>query len=173
MRRVTQKSHWTSKTREEHIPETPDGLAERRRMILKQIEFHLETVDELRGELQRLPVEAALSRADWLKQPLASVFGDDFRLLAAFEDRFGVQTLEQFLALRKEELLEIPNFGEKGLAYVYSRLEEIGFTRNGNGQGGTYGDGEPARGGPTTDRRAAARADGGEDPLGGDRADAD
>ena len=44
-------------------------------------------------------------------------------------ERLGILTLGQLLSSTREELLAIRNFGEKTLADVYARLEDLGFFR--------------------------------------------
>ena len=44
-------------------------------------------------------------------------------------DEQGICTVGQLLAREREELLSIPNFGEKTLSEVFAALEKLGFVR--------------------------------------------
>ena len=44
-------------------------------------------------------------------------------------DEHGICTLGDLLACRREDLLQIANFGEKTLEDVYKALEKLGFYR--------------------------------------------
>ena len=45
-------------------------------------------------------------------------------------DEQGICTIGDLLACRREDLLQIANFGEKTLEDVYEALEKLGFYRN-------------------------------------------
>ncbi len=63
-----------------------------------------------------------------LEQSLYDSLGLPERTVNHLEN-IGVLTLRDLLAKTREELLAIPNFGEKTLAEVYARLEDVGFVR--------------------------------------------
>lgn len=44
-------------------------------------------------------------------------------------DEHGICTIGDLLASRREDLLQIPNFGEKTLEDVFRALEKLGFCR--------------------------------------------
>lgn len=44
-------------------------------------------------------------------------------------EEFGISTIGHLLRYRREELLAIPNFGEKTLSEVYQALTRMGFTK--------------------------------------------
>ena len=44
-------------------------------------------------------------------------------------DEHGIATVGDLLKCKRDELLAIPNFGEKTLEEVYQALERVGFVR--------------------------------------------
>ncbi|GHT32408.1 DNA-directed RNA polymerase subunit alpha [Planctomycetales bacterium] len=44
-------------------------------------------------------------------------------------DEQGISTIGGLLSRRREDLLKIPNFGEKTIEDIYNALEKLGFTR--------------------------------------------
>lgn len=52
------------------------------------------------------------------------------RTINTIENRMPhVQTVEDLLQCKREDLLALPNFGDKTLEDIYTRLAEIGFLR--------------------------------------------
>lgn len=49
-------------------------------------------------------------------------------------DEQGICTVGDLLACRREDLLDISNFGEKTLEEVYKALEKLGFYRSDQGR---------------------------------------
>ena len=46
-------------------------------------------------------------------------------------DEHGISTIGDLLKCTREELIAVPNFGEKTLEEVYKALEKLGFYRKG------------------------------------------
>ena len=46
-------------------------------------------------------------------------------------DEYGISTIGDLLKCTREELIAVPNFGEKTLEEVFKALEKLGFYRKG------------------------------------------
>ncbi|MFH1670726.1 MAG: DNA-directed RNA polymerase subunit alpha C-terminal domain-containing protein [Patescibacteria group bacterium] len=65
---------------------------------------------------------------DWqekVKMPIAEL-GMSVRTTNTLDER-GIHTVNDLLQNTRDQLLSIPNFGEKGLKEVYKALDGIGF----------------------------------------------
>jgi len=81
----------------------------------------------------RIPLnKAVLEEVDLEKrlQLSTSEMGLPVRTTNCF-DELGVSTIGDLLKCSREELLSVPNFGEKTLEEVYKALEKLGFYREG------------------------------------------
>jgi len=75
--------------------------------------------------------EQSRNLAQRLEMSTAEI-GLSVRTTNCLEDR-GIFTVQDLLNSTRENLLGIPNFGEKTLEEVYAALESVGFCRPGRG----------------------------------------
>ena len=81
----------------------------------------------------RVPINKALLKEIELEKKLqmsTSELGLPVRTTNCL-DELGVTTIGELLKCTREELLSVPNFGEKTLEEVYKALEKLGFYRQG------------------------------------------
>jgi DNA-directed RNA polymerase alpha subunit len=102
----------------------------RARCIQMQIDFHNERIMELEKELKSVGQACSeeMTRELWLETSLAEIFGDiELRFVNRMEEA-GVLYLKDLLKLTRGQLMSLSNVGEKTIANVFKRLEEIGFS---------------------------------------------
>ena len=81
----------------------------------------------------RVPLNKAVLEEIELEKKLqmsTSEMGLPVRTTNCF-DELGISTIGDLLKCTREELLGVPNFGEKTLEEVYKALEKLGFFRPG------------------------------------------
>lgn len=86
--------------------------------------------------------------------------GLPIRVINAFETHANVFLVRELLAMKPEDVLNIPNFGQKTLDTVYDALAKFGFYREGSSKSGNNSSAD-------TDRRRRRLRD----ALGGTAAD--